>query len=181
MRKVGAAVVNLSMSKALCPFKCLGLIPTIHIDSQELTQRFYLLQQAVHPDRFVKSSVAEKAIAAEKSSEINAAYQCLQHPVERLWAFLATKGIPVDRASNINNNPALVAQVFELQEQALGLSTQKERQGFLQQLQMQMADEIKNFENLLEDQKTEQAITILHLLTYLYKLIREIETHVRTA
>jgi Fe-S protein assembly co-chaperone HscB len=173
MKKAAVAVENRFMSRTNCPFKCFGLEPAVDIDQADLDQRYYLLQQAIHPDHFSNRSLAERTIAAEKSAEINAAYQQLHHPIERLWAFLAANGIQVDREANINNNPTLIAQVFELQEQSFEITSDEERANFIDHLQTLMTKAYQDFEVYVKERCITEAITTLHWLIYLDKLMKE--------
>jgi DnaJ-domain-containing protein 1 len=49
-----------------------------------LKQTFFTLSAELHPDRVHTADAAEKHTANERSAELNAAYQCLREPRERL-------------------------------------------------------------------------------------------------
>ncbi len=54
------------------------------LDPQELKAKFLALSSEVHPDRVHHASHAEKRAAQQRFSDLNAAYQCLREPRERL-------------------------------------------------------------------------------------------------
>ena len=56
--------------------------PWLNLDS--LKQTFFTLSAELHPDRVHTADAAEKHTANERSAELNAAYQCLRAPRERL-------------------------------------------------------------------------------------------------
>jgi DnaJ-domain-containing protein 1 len=56
--------------------------PWLDTDSLKLT--FFTVSAAVHPDRVHHAVAAEKRAANERYAELNAAYQCLREPRERL-------------------------------------------------------------------------------------------------
>ena len=58
-----------------------------------LAVRYRDLQAAVHPDRFVNATDAEKRIAMTRTVEINDAYTILKDPVRRAMYLLSLKGI----------------------------------------------------------------------------------------
>lgn len=54
------------------------------IDVDQLKQRFLQLSSEVHPDKVHNASDAEKQAANKRYAELNAAYNCLREPKERL-------------------------------------------------------------------------------------------------
>lgn len=54
------------------------------LEVEALKERFLKLSSAVHPDRFHHASEAERQAATERYAELNAAFQCLSEPKERL-------------------------------------------------------------------------------------------------
>lgn len=53
-------------------------------DVEALKERFLKLSSAAHPDRFHHAPEAERRAATERHAELNAAFQCLSDPKERL-------------------------------------------------------------------------------------------------
>ena len=58
------------------------------LDAEALKQKFLALSATVHPDRVHNLGEAERAAAQERYTELNAAYNCLREPKERLQHLL---------------------------------------------------------------------------------------------
>jgi curved DNA-binding protein CbpA len=56
--------------------------PWLNLDS--LKRNFFTLSAELHPDRIHTAAAAEKHTANKRAAELNAAYQCLREPRERL-------------------------------------------------------------------------------------------------
>src|SRR5580698_7398988 len=54
------------------------------IEPDPLKEKFLALAAQFHPDRFHESPEAERKAAGERYSALNAAYNCLREPRERL-------------------------------------------------------------------------------------------------
>jgi len=54
------------------------------LDEQSLKQEFLKLSAETHPDRFHQANETEKSAASRCYAELNAAYQCLREPRDRL-------------------------------------------------------------------------------------------------
>ena len=54
------------------------------LDADSLKSKFFALSSEVHPDRVHSASETEKLAANRRSSELNAAYQCLREPRSRI-------------------------------------------------------------------------------------------------
>jgi DnaJ-domain-containing protein 1 len=54
------------------------------LDSESLKEKFLALSATVHPDRVHNLTDADRAAAQERYTELNAAYNCLREPKERL-------------------------------------------------------------------------------------------------
>ena len=54
------------------------------LNPDELKQRFFQLSSEVHPDRTHNASDSEKEAVNKRYAELNAAYNCLREPKERL-------------------------------------------------------------------------------------------------
>lgn len=58
------------------------------LDAEPIKEKFLTLSATVHPDRVHNLSETERAAAQERYTELNAAYQCLREPKERLHHLL---------------------------------------------------------------------------------------------
>lgn len=92
---------------------CFALLDEPHrpwLDAEALKQKFLKLSAQFHPDRFHNQSDAEREAAGRKFSEINAAYNCLREPKDRLRHLLELElgAKPAD----IQRVPAEVTEAF---------------------------------------------------------------------
>ncbi len=69
-------------------FSTFDLVPAFGVDPTQLASRYRDLQAAVHPDRFVNATDADKRVAMERAVEINEAYAALKDPVRRAMHLL---------------------------------------------------------------------------------------------
>jgi len=80
------------------------------LDTDELKQRFLVLSAEMHPDRVHSASEAAKRAAQHRYTELNAAFQCLSRPRERVRHFLeletGTKG------EQLQNVPSVLMDFF---------------------------------------------------------------------
>jgi DnaJ-domain-containing protein 1 len=54
------------------------------LDAETLKQKFFSLSAQVHPDRVHQLGATERSAADQRYKELNAAYQCLREPRDRL-------------------------------------------------------------------------------------------------
>ncbi len=69
-------------------FSTFDLPPAFKVDATQLASRYRDLQAAVHPDRFVNATDAEKRVAMERAVEVNEAFTTLKDPVRRAMHLL---------------------------------------------------------------------------------------------
>lgn len=69
-------------------FALLGEARRPWIDTEELKARFRQLSSGLHPDRLVNASAEERAAANERYAGLNAAYNTLREPKDRLLHLL---------------------------------------------------------------------------------------------
>ena len=74
-------------------FATFDLTPAFKIDAGSLSSRYRDLQAAVHPDRFVNATDADKRVAMERAVRINEAFATLKDPVRRAMHMLSLQGI----------------------------------------------------------------------------------------
>lgn len=101
MKKAAVVVVKVSMFNFKKNyFELFELPQTYQIDEKLLKQRYLLIMQQVHPDRFVKASAQEQRLAVQFTGLINEALDTLQSPVKRAAYLLKLNNMPVDFESN---------------------------------------------------------------------------------
>jgi molecular chaperone HscB len=75
------------------------------------------MQKVLHPDKYAQSSPQERDLSAANSAIVNAAYQTLRSPLERLKYVLRSQGVDVlGETSATLTDPALLMEVMELRE-----------------------------------------------------------------
>jgi curved DNA-binding protein CbpA len=80
------------------------------LDGDLLKQKFHTLSGGLHPDKIHSAGEAEKASAAKKFAELNAAYHCLTDPKLRLLHLLELElGA---KPKDIHQIPATLADLF---------------------------------------------------------------------
>ncbi len=73
------------------------------LDPEVLKAKFHALAASVHPDRVHGAAQPEKQAANQRYAELNAAYQCLSEPKERLHHLLELeRGDRVEDVQNIS-------------------------------------------------------------------------------
>jgi Fe-S protein assembly co-chaperone HscB len=73
------------------------------LDPEVLKVKFHALTATVHPDRVHRATAPEKKEANQRYAELNAAYQCLREPKERLRHLLELeRGIKVQDVQKIS-------------------------------------------------------------------------------
>jgi DnaJ-domain-containing protein 1 len=72
------------------------------LDEETLKAKFFALSSSVHPDRVHALAETEKKAAHDRYTQLNAAYNCLREPKERLRHFLELQS---------GRKPAAVQQV----------------------------------------------------------------------
>ena len=92
----------------------LGLERKLNVNSAELQQRFYELSRQLHPDRFMRKSVAEREYSLDASSILNDAYRTLKDPVKLAQYVLSQEGFEIGEQRSKDVPPELLEEVFEL-------------------------------------------------------------------
>jgi len=96
------------------PFATLGLPREFALDSEGLERRYRDLQRALHPDRHVNATPAERRVALGKAVEVNEAYRVLKDDVRRAESLLGLLGHVAVKDSAVD--PELLMEVMELRE-----------------------------------------------------------------
>ena len=73
-------------------FAVFGLVPDCDIDLVDLSARYRSLQQAVHPDRFMRECERSQRLAQQQASLVNEAYRTLKSPLARAQYLLELAG-----------------------------------------------------------------------------------------
>lgn len=97
-------------------FAVLGLSRRLVIEPEDLERRYHAASRATHPDRHQTTGERAQELSLAASAAVNRAYRTLRDPVARgrYWLDLHGRRLGDD---NSRVPPALVALVFETQEQ----------------------------------------------------------------
>lgn len=95
------------------PFATLGMPREFALDSEALERAYRQLQRALHPDRHVNATPAERRAALGKAVEVNEAYRVLKDDIRRAESLLALRG---HAAKETAADPELLMEVMELRE-----------------------------------------------------------------
>lgn len=69
-----------------------GLQPSCEIDLADLGVRYRQMQQAVHPDRFMRDCERSQRLAQQQAAQVNAAYNTLKSTLSRAQYLLELAG-----------------------------------------------------------------------------------------
>jgi molecular chaperone HscB len=111
-------------------FAFFGLPRKLTIAQNELERRFRELSRKFHPDYYYNAPPAERLASLERSSYLNDAYRTLRTPSTRIEHLLAIEGLPSTKSEGESGAakvpPALLEEVFELNEQLDDIREQRE-------------------------------------------------------
>jgi molecular chaperone HscB len=111
-------------------FAFFGLPRKLTIAQDELERRFRELSRKFHPDYYYNATPAERLASLERSSYLNDAYRTLRSPSTRIEHLLAIEGLPSTKSESESGAakvpPALLEEVFELNEQLDDIREQRE-------------------------------------------------------
>ena len=94
------------------PFATLGLPVRFGLARSEIEARWKELSKALHPDRHMQASPAERREALGRAVTVNEAYRAIRDELGRAEAVLALRGGRTRRDAD----PALLLEVMELRE-----------------------------------------------------------------
>ncbi|MBI4876632.1 MAG: Fe-S protein assembly co-chaperone HscB [Acidobacteria bacterium] len=95
-------------------YRFLGLEPRLHLDPEDLQQRFYRLSRLLHPDRYHRRTSTERQYSLEATAILNDAYRVLRDPVARAEYALKERGFESGERRSKDVPPELLEEVFEL-------------------------------------------------------------------
>ena len=144
-------------------FTLLSLPQTFDLNPAALEAAYFAAQRQYHPDRFAGKSAEEKLKAAQKSSDVNEAYNTLKHPLKRAKHLLSIHGITVlDEANSAKPDQSLLIEIMELQE-AIAEGNKPDITALITACEKDLSAAFKN--NIFEAAK----ISTIRL-SYLYKM-----------
>ena len=128
-------------------FELFGLPVCFDIDSKALAECYRELQRAVHPDRFVNASDAERRLSMQLATRVNEGFRTLKDPLARARYLLELKGVVLDDTDTRLDGGFLMQQM-ELRER---MDAVKGAAGAEQRLH-KLRDDIRMLERQLENE-----------------------------
>jgi molecular chaperone HscB len=165
-------------------FELFGLPARYALDSGELDRAYRDIQSAVHPDRFVHGSDAERRASMQSATHVNEAYQTLKDPIRRAAYLLQRHGVDPRFETNTAMPADFLVQQMEWRE-AIEEAAASADVGELDRLSTRLAGELKGLYAELGRQIDERgeyaaAADALRKLMFLEKVGREIGDAVET-
>lgn len=174
-------VVNHSMFKEdQSPFEVLGIEATFEVDATTLDEAYFSRQSLVHPDRFMYHSEPERQVALLQSSLLNRAYETLKNPTLRAKALLKLRGIDVSKdGSQTVQEPQILEEMMVLQETLAQAISPHDLTHLENQLQERLQGVETSFSSALQHNQNKELPGLFLRLTYLSKLIGDIQARRR--
>ncbi|KAF9095903.1 hypothetical protein BGX27_001207, partial [Mortierella sp. AM989] len=99
--------------------------PTFEVDVKDLRNRFFKIQQQIHPDSFTQNKNGDQIYAQQQSSLANKAYSTIKEPLSRANYILELLGSPIHESESLNE-PELLMEVMEARELLEDAETEEE-------------------------------------------------------
>lgn len=149
-------------------FDILGVPQIWDVDMDRLQAKYLEAQRRWHPDRFVGKAQSEKNAALVQSALINEAYQTLQCPLKRGAHLLQLNGVETPKETMQDSE--LLMEVIAYQEMLLDGD-----EDVAEKLAAALSEAKKCFGEDLSTQKWENALRAHSKLSYLTKLMADIQ------
>ena len=160
-------------------FSTFDLVPAFAVDTSQLASRYRDLQAAVHPDRFVNATDAEKRIAMERVVQVNEAFTTLKDPVRRAMHLLALVNIDGMDEKNTAMPFDFLAEQIEWRE-ALADAKLKEDEERLEEMSSELTGMLTSqgdtFAAAYIGEHFTVATTLARKMRFVQKLIEEAES-----
>ena len=160
-------------------FSTFDLPDAFALNPAQLAARYRDLQAAVHPDRFVNATDAEKRIAMERAVEVNEAFTTLKDPVRRAMHLLALVNIDGMDEKDTAMPLDFLAEQIEWRE-ALADAKLKEDEDRLQEMSGELSGMLASlgdtFAAAYNGEHFTVATTLARKMRFVQKLIEEAES-----
>ncbi|MBA2250336.1 MAG: Fe-S protein assembly co-chaperone HscB [Chitinophagaceae bacterium] len=150
-------------------FELFDIPETLHVDKNELSQKYFALQKKYHPDFFSNASEDEQAEVLEKSSLINKGYKIFLDGDETIKYVLEIKGL-MEQEEKYDLPPDFLIEMMELNESLADIddSSLEEAETNISQLEKHLYDKVQNIiEDYNETNTTNEQL--LQVKDYYYK------------
>lgn len=158
-------------------FELFSLAPGFAIDKNALSARFRQLQRQYHPDNFAGENDQAQALALQKASEINDAYQTLSKPDLRAQYLLKLVGVDISDEQKTLQDIDFLMEQMSLREELESIPERDDPQESIdhfthkiKQAQQQLQDE---FASLYEQKEFELAADTVRKLKFYLRLSQQ--------
>jgi molecular chaperone HscB len=109
-------------------FSLLSIPQSFDLDLKQLEDAYFREQRLYHPDRFGGKSEQERLAAAQRSADINKAYQTLKEPLTRAQYLLKLYGVTVGTDhDSVRPSQALLIETLEWREDIEAVAAHPEK------------------------------------------------------
>jgi molecular chaperone HscB len=155
-------------------------LPTMFtLDTTSLAARYRDLQAAVHPDRFVNATDADKRVAMSRTVDINEAYTTLKDPVRRAMHLLSLVGVDGLDEKNTSMPADFLMQQIDWRE-ALADARLKEDEDRLQEMLSELDSTLASlgdtFDAAYRGEHFAVATTLARKMRFMQKLAEEVDS-----
>ncbi|HQQ63269.1 MAG TPA: Fe-S protein assembly co-chaperone HscB [Pseudomonadales bacterium] len=155
-------------------FSLFGLQPSSHVDVAELSARYRHLQQAVHPDRFMRECDRSQRLAQQQAAQVNTAYQTLKSPLARAQYLLELAGQQRAQETTLHD-PVFLMEQMELRERLDDASRDIDAlDGLLADVRVASQQYLQDFSEAWQKQDWPRAQLLVDKLQFSSKLGQEI-------
>lgn len=156
-------------------FSLFGLQPSSQLDVAELSSRYRNLQQAVHPDRFMRECDRSQRLAQQQAARVNTAYQTLKSPLARAQYLLELAGQQRAQETTLHD-PAFLMEQMELRERLDDASQHVDAlDNLLADVHLASKQYLQDFSEAWEKQDWSRAQLLVDKLQFSSKLAQEID------
>jgi len=160
-------------------FTIFDLPATFSLDATVLSARYRDLQAAVHPDRFVNATDADKRMAMSRTMDINEAYTTLKDPVRRAMYLLSLGGVDGLDEKNTSMPADFLMQQIDWRE-ALADARLKEDDDRLEEMLAELASTLASlgdtFDAAYSGEHVAVAATLARKMRFMQKLSEEVDS-----
>lgn len=160
-------------------FSTFELPSTFALDLTVLSARYRDLQAAVHPDRYVNATDADKRHAMSRTVDINEAYTTLKDPVRRAMHLLSRVGVDGLDEKNTTMPADFLIQQIDWRE-ALADARLKEDDDRLDEMLSEITSTLASlgdtFDAAYRGEHFDVAATLARKMRFMQKLAEEVDS-----
>lgn len=155
---------------------------SFEVNLKELEQRYFAVQRACHPDRFVGKPAQERQQAMLRSMQANEAFEALKNPLQRARHMLALQGIQVGgEKDTVKPSHALLMEIMELREALEEAESAEALSALKNSSNEQVTAELERLSTAFAANDTGKASAAVMRLGYLVKISEEITRKLKVA